>query len=68
MATRTRKAKALLFDDRLNILNKNVVETSPTKEVFRVVSTILALVRVGALDVFLWAVVEILTAQLGQND
>ena len=68
MATRTRKAKALLFDDRLNILNKNVVETSPTKEVFRVVSAILALVRVGALDVFLWAVVEILTAQLGQND
>ena len=67
MATRTRKAQALLFHDRLNILNKNVVETSPTKEVFRVVSAILALVRVGALDVFLWAVVEILTAQLGQN-
>lgn len=68
MATRTPVAKVSLFNYRLGFLNKNAVETSPAKQVFGTVSTILATVRVGALDVYLWAVAEILTAQLGQND
>ena len=48
MATRTRKAKESLLDDRINILNKDAVEASPAKQVFSTVSTTLALVRVGA--------------------
>ena len=47
MATRTRKAKVSLLDDRINILNNDAVEASPAKQVFRNVSTTLALVRVS---------------------
>ena len=49
MATRTRKANATLFDDRINVLDRNAIETSPTKRIFRTVSAILALVRVSVL-------------------
>lgn len=48
MATRTRKAKVSLLDDRIDILNRNAVEASSAKQVFRTVSATLALVRVGA--------------------
>jgi hypothetical protein len=48
MAARTRKVKVSL-DDRIDILNRNAVEASPAKQVFRTVGAILALVRVGAL-------------------
>ena len=59
MATRTRKAKASLLDDRINILNKDAVEASPAKLVFKTVSTTLALVRVGApFCICLWALIN----------
>jgi len=48
MATRTRKAEASLLGDRIDILNRDAVEVSAAKQIFRTVSTTLALVRVGA--------------------
>ena len=48
MATRTRKAKVSLLDDRIKILNRDALEASSAKQVFRAVSTTLALVRVSA--------------------
>ena len=48
MATRARKAKVLLIDDRIDILNRDVAETFPANQAFRAVNGILALVRVGA--------------------
>ena len=48
MATRRRRANVSLLDGRIDILNKDAVEPSPAKEVFRTVSTTLALVRVSA--------------------
>ena len=47
MTTRTRKAKASLLNDRIDILNKDAAETSAAKQVFRTVSATLALVRVS---------------------
>ena len=47
MATRPRKAKVSLINDRIGILNRNAVETSPAKQVFGTVITIITLVRVG---------------------
>jgi hypothetical protein len=49
MATRTRKVETPTLDDRIDILNRDTVEVSPAKHVFRTVGAILALVRVGAL-------------------
>jgi len=48
MATRTRKAEVSLLDDRIDVLNRNAVEVSSAKQVFRTVSATLALVRVSA--------------------
>ena len=48
MATRTRRAKVSLLDDRISILNQEAIEASPAKQVFRTVSATLALVRVSA--------------------
>ena len=39
----------LLLDDRIGTLNRNAVETSPAKPIFRTVGAILALIRVSAL-------------------
>jgi len=47
MATRTRKAEAQLLYDRINILSRCTVGTSPADQVFRTVSSILTLVRVS---------------------
>ena len=49
MATRTHNVEASLLDDRIDALDRNAVEASPAKEVFRAVSAILALVRVSPL-------------------
>jgi hypothetical protein len=49
MATRTRKGKPSILTDRINILNRNAVEPSPAKEVYRTVIIILALVKVNPL-------------------
>jgi hypothetical protein len=49
MATRTRTANASLFRDRINILNKNALEASPARQIFKTASAILALVRVSVL-------------------
>lgn len=49
MATHAHKAKVASLNNRINILNKNAVEASPTNRVFRTVGNILALVRVSAL-------------------
>ena len=51
MATRTREGKLSIFTDKIDILNRNAVETSPAKEVYRTVIAILALVRVSPLVV-----------------
>lgn len=48
MQTRTREAEVPLLDDRIDILNRNAGDASPANQVFRTVSTILALIRVGA--------------------
>jgi len=48
MPAHARKARVSFFNDRIDTLKRNVVETSPTYQVFETVSTILALVRVGA--------------------
>ena len=53
MATHTRRVKSSLFDDRIDILNRNAIEASPAKRVFGTVISILALVRVGALALHL---------------
>ena len=37
------------FDDRINVLNRDVVKASPAQQVYRMASDILALVRVSAL-------------------
>jgi len=59
MATRTRKAEASLLGDRIDILNRDAVELSAAKQIFRTVSTTLALVRVGApLCVRLWILTD----------
>jgi len=47
MTKRTRKAKALLLDDRIDVLNRNAAEDSPAKQIFKTVRTTLALVRVS---------------------
>ena len=44
----THEAEVSLIDGRIEILNRNAVKASPAKRVFRTVSAILALVRVGA--------------------
>ena len=49
MPAHARKARVSLFNDRIDILKRNAVETSPTYQVFRTVDTILALVRVCVL-------------------
>ena len=50
MATRTRKVHESLLDDRINILDGKAAGAPPgAKQVFKTVSDILALVRVGAL-------------------
>jgi len=49
IATRTREARALTFDDKIDILERIAVEAFPTYQVFKTVSAILALVRVDAL-------------------
>jgi len=48
MATRTRESKALFLNYRIGIL-ESVVEASPEQQIYRTVSTILALVRVSFL-------------------
>jgi hypothetical protein len=49
ITTRTHNAEVSILGDRQDILNRNAVETSPTKEVFRTIIAILPLVRVSAL-------------------
>lgn len=49
MATRTRRGKTSILNDRIDILNRNVAETSPAKEIYRIVIIILTLVRVSPL-------------------
>jgi len=66
MTTRTRKAKMSLLDDRIDILNGDAAKASTVKQVFRTVSTAIALVRVSAPScVRLWALVD---NQLGRDD
>lgn len=48
MATHKRKAKMSLLDDRIEILNRDATEASSAKQVFKTVSSTLALVRVSA--------------------
>ena len=48
MATRTRKAKVSLLDDRINILDQDAVKAISAKQVFGTVSATLALIRVSA--------------------
>lgn len=43
-----REARVSLIDGKIDILNRDVVEASPAKRIFRTVSAILSLVRVGA--------------------
>ena len=45
MGTHARRLKEPL-DDKIEILNTNALEASPTKEIFITVSAILALIRV----------------------
>ena len=66
MATRTRRAKVLHINDKIDILNRNAVETFPAKQVFRAVSAILSLVRVGARSASIHEYT--LITQLGQDD
>jgi len=47
MGAHGRKA-AVSLNDKIDILDKNAVEDSPAKQVFKTVSVILALVRVSA--------------------
>ena len=49
MTTGARKGKASILDDRIDILTRNVVEASPTRQISRTVVAILVLVRVSAL-------------------
>ena len=49
MATCTREGKSSILTDKIDILDRNAVEISPAKEVYRTVIAILALVRVSAL-------------------
>ena len=48
MATRTRGAKASLPDNRIDTLNREAVDASAAKQVFKAVSATLSLVRVSA--------------------
>ena len=48
MAAHVPKVEASLLDDRINILDTNMVDGSPLKQVFGTVSAIIALVRVSA--------------------
>ena len=43
-----REARVSFIDGKIDILNRDVVEASPAKRIFRTVSAILSLVRVGA--------------------
>jgi len=52
MATYARKGETSLLDVRIELLNENAIETSPTRQVFRTVSAILALVRVSTLVLY----------------
>ncbi|KAF9643955.1 hypothetical protein BDM02DRAFT_3175321 [Thelephora ganbajun] len=45
MATHTRDLVKVSLDDKIRILNRNAVEVSPAKQVFRIVSAILTLVK-----------------------
>ena len=47
MEIRTTTAKVPLLEHRIEILNKNAVEASAAKQVFRTVGVIQALVRVS---------------------
>ena len=47
MATHAHEAQISLLNDRIVILDRNLVDAFPANEVFRAVSDILALVRVG---------------------
>jgi len=66
MATRARRAKVLHINDKIDILNRNAVETFPAKQVFRTVGAILSLVRVGARPASTHEYT--LIARLGQDD
>lgn len=69
MATRTREANALLFYDRADAPNRNAVEAFPVKQVSRIVSAILAMVRDSVLDLCLLAGhYSRVTVELGQDD
>ena len=48
MSLRARKARVLLLDDRIDILDGNAAGSSPANELFRTVADILALVRVSS--------------------
>jgi len=47
MATRTHKARALVLDERIDILSRNALVASPAQHVYRTVGAILTLVRVS---------------------
>ena len=49
MATRTRKTKASLLDDRIGVLKRNAAGAYPAQQIYRTVSGILTLVRVSTL-------------------
>jgi len=57
MVTRTRKAKVLFLDDRIEILNRDAVEVS-AKHVFRTAGAALALVLVPPFCVYLWILID----------
>ena len=48
MTTCPRKAKVPSLDDRIETLNRNAVEASSAEQVFGVVGTAIALIRVSA--------------------
>ena len=65
MTSRQRKAKESLLNDKIDILNGFEIVASPAGRVFRAVSAILAVVRVGA-SVFPFELS--LMARSGQDD
>jgi len=65
MATRTRRAKVLHINDKIDALNRNA-ETFPVKLVFKTVGAILSLVRVGVRPASIHEYT--LITQLGQDD
>ena len=63
------EARVSFINDKIDILNRDVVEASPAKRIFRTVSAILALVRVGAPVLYLSVNHYIsLMVQPGQDD